>query len=54
LKCFSVIDVREFYVLCFDLQDEAVKLTEEVADVSVKEIVSVGAQNGPSGDVSLM
>lgn len=28
------------------------KWTEEVGDVSVKEMVVVGAQNGPSGEVS--
>lgn len=54
MKCFSIIDVNEFCVLCSDFQDEAMKFTEEVGDVSVKEIVSVGAQNEPLGDVSLM
>jgi hypothetical protein len=29
-----------------------VKWTEEGGDVSIKEMVPVGAQNGPSGDVS--
>jgi hypothetical protein len=28
------------------------KWTEEVGDVSVKEMVLVGAQNGPNGEVS--
>ncbi|XP_069703128.1 rab GTPase-binding effector protein 1 isoform X2 [Periplaneta americana] len=31
-------------------KDESTKWTEEAGDASVKEIVPVGAQNGPSGD----
>jgi hypothetical protein len=53
VKFFSIIDVSEFCALCSDFQDEAMKCTEEV-DVSVKEIVSFEAQNGPVGDVSLI
>lgn len=49
--CFSIRGIRKYYVLCYVSQDEVMKWTEEVADVSVKEMV-VGAQNGPSGEVS--
>lgn len=36
----------------YDSQDEIMKWTEEVGDVSVKEMLPVGAQNGPNGEVS--
>jgi hypothetical protein len=39
-------------ILCYVSQDEVMKWAEEAGDVSVKEMVVVGAQNGPYGEVS--
>jgi hypothetical protein len=48
----SIRGIRKYYVLYYDSQDEITKWTEEVGDVSLKEMVPVGAQNGPNGEVS--
>jgi hypothetical protein len=48
----SIRGIRKYYVLYYGSQDEIMKWTEEVGDVSVKEMVPVGAQNGPNGEVS--
>jgi hypothetical protein len=48
----SIRGIRKHCVLYYDSQDEIMKWSEQVTDVSLKEMVPVGAQNGPNGEVS--